>query len=145
MEVLKTQYRVHKQNVDAIVEAIHDSNGNVSFALYSLLVVMLVVGVGISQVLVNLISSGLIRLQTTVEEIEENGDLTLRAEVHQNDEVDSVAETFNRLVDNLANSVSQIMAQPDQLATAAEQTSASSNELSQLGEQLRSLVAQFKV
>ena len=54
---------------------------------------MVVVGGG-SQVLINLISSGLIRLQTTVEEIEENGDLTLRAEVHQNDEVGSVAETY---------------------------------------------------
>lgn len=131
LKVLKSTYQQHQDKVAIIQEEVHDSNTRVSFSLYSLLVVMLVVGVGISFFLANLISKGLIRLQTTVEEIEKNGDLTLRSNIQSNDEVGRLSSAFNRLIENLGSIVSQVKTQADQLATAAEQLSSVTEQTNQ--------------
>ncbi|QKQ27329.1 hypothetical protein [Candidatus Reidiella endopervernicosa] len=74
LTVLKNQYGEHKSEVDVITGEIHESNSAVTFSLYALLVAMVVAGIGISLFLANMISSGLIKLQRTVEEIEQTGE-----------------------------------------------------------------------
>ena len=121
---LKAQYNEHKQEVANIVEEVHHSNNMVSYSLYGLLVIMIVVGLGMSLFLANMISSGIQRLQGTIEQIENNNDLTQRADVNSNDEVGSLSAAFNRLVENLAGIVSDVTQKSDQLATAATELSA---------------------
>lgn len=121
---LKAQYKEHKQEVANIVEEVHHSNNMVSYSLYGLLVIMIVVGLGMSLFLANMISSGIQRLQGTIEQIENNNDLTQRADVNSNDEVGSLSAAFNRLVENLAGIVSDVTQKSDQLATAATELSA---------------------
>ena len=130
LNVLKAQFALHRQEVHDIVEAVHASNTRVSFSLYALLAAMVVVGIGISLFLANLIGSGLSRLKMTVEHIEREGDLTERADVHTDDEVGQLSEAFNRLVENLAGIVREVVAKADMLATAAEQLSAVTRQTS---------------
>ena len=123
LKVLKSRFQHHKHEVERIVEEVHASNNRVSLSLYGLLVAMIVLGLGISLFLANLIGSGVTRLQETVEHIEQQGDLTQRADIHTNDEVGRLSESFNRLVENLATIVREVIQKADQLATAAEQLS----------------------
>ncbi|GAB6040096.1 methyl-accepting chemotaxis protein [Endothiovibrio diazotrophicus] len=124
MQKLRDEVAQHKKEVNEIVEAVHRSNGHVSLALYALVVAMVVVGIGMSLFLANLIGSNLGRLKGTVEKIERDGNLTLRAEIASGDEVGALAESFNRLVENLAGIVREVVRKADLLATAAEELSA---------------------
>lgn len=129
-DVLKNQFKLNKKEVAEITELVHASNTMVSFSLYLLVVVMIVVGVGISIFLANLISKSLTSLQKTVERIEKEGDLTLRSDVESNDEIGNLAGAFNRLVENMANIVNEVTQKSEQLATAANQLSAVTEETS---------------
>ena len=120
---LKKQYKFHKQEMDNLIEEVHRSNNMVSFSLYALLVMMIVVGFGMSMFLANLISDGIHRLKATIEEIESTGNLTQRADIKSNDEVGVLASAFNRLIESLAAIVRDVTHKSDQLASAAEQLS----------------------
>ncbi len=130
LATIESQVTARKQEVQEIVDKVHASNTRVSVALYALLVVMVVIGVGVSLFLANLIGSGLRRLQGTVERIEQQGDLSLRADVRSNDEVGRLRDSFNRLVENLAGIVRDVMQKSDLLASAAEQLSAVTQQTS---------------
>jgi len=130
MEKLQSQYLEYKQVVATIVKDVHQSNNRVSFSLYSLLVILVMVGIGMSIFLANLISRSLLRLRDTVEKIEQSGNLTIQAEIQSNDEIGKLASAFNRLVDSLANIVRKVISQADQLAAAAEQLSAVTEQTS---------------
>ncbi len=130
MLALQEQYRVNKLKQDEIIEAVHQSNKNVSFSIYLLLAVMLFVGVGMSLFLANLISRGLVSLTKTVESIEKSGDLTQRADIQSNDEVGTLAAAFNRLIDNMSDIVSEVIQKSDQLASSAQQLSAITEQTS---------------
>ncbi|MCW8931468.1 MAG: methyl-accepting chemotaxis protein [Gammaproteobacteria bacterium] len=124
LDALKEQYKIHKQEQEKIVSAVHQSNKNVSFSIYLLLVVMVIVGIGASMFLANIISNALNSLRNTVESIEKSGDLTQRADIKSNDEVGILAAAFNRLIDNMSTIVSEVIQKSDQLASSAEQLSA---------------------
>lgn len=121
LDGFKEQYHIYENNVNESVKAVHASNNAVSFSLYLLLIVMIVLGVGIPFAIANLISGGLVQLQKTVEQIEQNDDLTLRSDVNSNDEVGTLAGAFNRLVENMANIVSEVTQKSEQLTTAADE------------------------
>lgn len=123
LKIIKQQYNRNKNIEAGIVQALHESTVDVSFSIYLLLVVMLVVGIGMSLFLANIISRALISLQSTVEHIEKSGDLTVRSDVHGNDEIGHLAAAFNRLVGNMLNIVSEVKQKSDQLANAAEELS----------------------
>ncbi len=130
LKALKKQYHTHKQDQEQIVEQVHQSNKNVSFSIYLLLVVMLVMGSSISLFLANLISSALISLRNTVESIEKSGDLTQRAEIKSSDEVGTLAAAFNRLIDNMAMIVSEVIQKSEQVSSSAEQLSSITEQTS---------------
>lgn len=130
LQVFKSQFSIHKQEVESLTDAVNSSNSMVSFSLYLLVVAMLIVGIGISIFLANLISKALISLQNTVEKIELDGDLTLRSNVDSKDEIGNLASAFNRLVENMANIVSEVTQKSEQLGTAANELSAVTEETS---------------
>lgn len=131
LETLTAGVEEHLEAVKSITEEVHVSTGRVKFSIFLLLATMIIVGVGISYFLANLISRALSSLQVTVEYIEKGGDLTQRAEIKTNDEIGNLAGAFNRFVENLSNIVSEVMHQSNQVATAAEQLSAITVETSQ--------------
>lgn len=120
---LKEKYTLSEQQLLDILEEVHQSNFSVSFSLYSLLGVMLVLGIIISLFIANSIGGAIHSLQLTVEMIEKSGDLTQRAEIKSNDEVGSLSASFNRLVNNLGDIVREVKQQSDQLASASEELS----------------------
>jgi methyl-accepting chemotaxis protein len=131
LKILQKKYLENKQAVKAISENVHQSNNRVSFSLYFLLASMLIGGIIISFFLANIISRALANLQNTVENIEKSGDLTQQAKIVSNDEIGSLAMAFNRLVDNLANIVREVMTKADQLATAAGKLTAVTKQTSE--------------
>jgi len=124
LKVIKDEYEMHKKMEGVLVRAVHESNDRVSFSIYLLLVVMLVVGTVVSLMMANTISRSIVKLQSTVEEIEQSGDLTKRSNVDSNDEIGILSGVFNRLIENLSNIVSEVKQKSDQLSLAAENLSA---------------------
>lgn len=123
LSILREQYDEHKQEELDILTAVHESNTQVSYSIYLLLIAMVLVGSGASLFLANMISRSLDNLHKTVEQIEKSGDLTQQADVSSNDEVGNLASAFNRLVNNLSTIVSEVKQKSDQLGSAAEQLS----------------------
>lgn len=123
--------RIYTAEKDQIVSAVHESNASVSFALYTLLAAMVVIGAAISISMANMISRPLSRLQETIERIESSGDLTVRAEVTTSDESGQLADAFNKLVNKLSIIVSEVTQQSDRVANAAEQLSTVTDSTSQ--------------
>ncbi len=130
LDTFRKQYHDNEVKVNELVKAVHASNNMVSYSLYFLLVVMVVLGLGIPIAIANIISRGLVRLQSTVENIEHDSNLTLRSDVRSNDEVGNLAAAFNRLVENMANIVNEVTQKSEQLATAANELSAVTEETS---------------
>lgn len=131
LATLESLSEARQEDVNRIVEEVHSSNHRVSFSLYLILGVMVVVGAGISLFLANMVSRPLAMLQATIEHIEGNGDLTERAKITSRDEVGHLAEAFNSLIDKLANIVSEVTHQSTRVATAAQQLSAVTENTSQ--------------
>ncbi|VAW83126.1 Methyl-accepting chemotaxis sensor/transducer protein [hydrothermal vent metagenome] len=117
--ILLERLDYHQKVVDRTIEAVHTSNTRVSASLYGLLVAMVGAGIGISFFLANLISGGIVRMQQTVEDIEQQGDLTRRVNVNSNDEVGRLAGAFNRLVENMANIISEVKKEANLVADSA--------------------------
>jgi methyl-accepting chemotaxis protein len=63
----------------------------------------------------------------------------------RNSEIASAAEEQNAVTNEINNKVMRISEITEQTAAGAQQTSSASNELNQLAEQLKALVVQFKV
>ncbi len=124
VKILKTlrERAHHYVNVaNQSVESVHESNDNISTSLYFLLVTMVGAGIGISFFLANMVGGGIVRMQKTVKDIEQQGDLTRRVDVHSNDEVGQLAGAFNRLVENMANIISEVKTEADLVANSAAQ------------------------
>lgn len=120
---LVEQTTYQKKEVERLIAEVNNSNAWVSYSLYTLMVAMVVVGAAISLFLANMISCALRRLQKTVQDIEQTGDLTMKADTSTQDEIGSLAESFNQLVKNLSNIVRQVIQESDRLAKASENLS----------------------
>ncbi|MBB1076131.1 methyl-accepting chemotaxis protein [Rhodoferax sp. 4810] len=98
-------------------------NIRLSTAQYVLTALVIVLGIGISVLLANTIGKHLRELEKTVEHIEGQGDLRLRATLATKDEVGRLAHTFNRLVEKQAMIVRAVTQKADALAASATQLS----------------------
>jgi len=125
---LKKELLKNKTTVDTIVKQVHESNTRISIALYALLATMIILGLGISLFLANMIGKSISSLQKTVEYIEESGDLTKRALITSKDEIGGLSSSFNRLIEKLANIVSDVSSQSIKLASAADELTTITNE-----------------
>lgn len=71
----------------------------------------------------------LISLEATMEKVKE-GDLTVRSDVHTNDEIGQMAENFNIMIDHFAGMLSKFKSVAEHVATSAGDLAASSEEVS---------------
>lgn len=137
LKTLQAREQYYGGEVSRIVEEVHASNTSLSTSLYLLLAVMIGTGVGMSFFLANLVSRGIVKMQKTVENIEQQGDLTQRVDVHSNDEVGQLAGAFNRLVVTMSGIIREVKTEADlvsdsatQMRTVTEQTSCGAQQQS---------------
>jgi methyl-accepting chemotaxis protein len=123
LTTLESLQTAQKLALEAISKGVHSSTENVSFAIYLLLVIMVVFGIGISLITSSIITRGLVALQTTIEEIEKNNDLTQAVDITSNDEIGFLAAAFNRLIRRLLDIVTEVKQRSEQLATSSEELS----------------------
>lgn len=122
-KIINAEYNKYKKIELELVQKVYVSNKHVNFSIYTLLAVMLIAGIGIPLFIANTISSAIVKLQATVEDIEQSGDLTKQANVKSNDEIGILSISFNRLVKNLSNIVLDVKQKSDQLASSSEKLS----------------------
>lgn len=128
IDTLSHQYNLQKEKTENLSQKALLAGTSVRISVYILLATMLVAGTGISLLLANIISQGLVLLKNTVEEIETNNDLTLSANIISNDEVGDLSAAFNRMVSKQAIIVSEVKQHAALLASAAEELSAVTTE-----------------
>lgn len=119
LDVLNTEYHKQQAIVQSILEKVAKANDRVVFSLYMLFAAMLIVGVTMSLFMASKISEEVTELTETIRHIEENGDLTLRAQAYSDGEVGILARTFNKLVISLFNIVADVHYKGEQLVTSA--------------------------
>ena len=73
----------------------------------------------------------LIQLGNTIGQIEQNSDLTQRAEINSKDEIGAMATSFNRMLAKFQDIVQQVSSSTAQLASASEEMSAVTVQTSQ--------------
>jgi len=81
------------------------------------------------------------RLETTMTEIAQSGDLTRRAEVAQRDEIGRMAAAFNTMMGRLQKLIGDVRSASDRVAAASQQLSGSSSSLAEVSEQQSGAVA----
>ncbi len=124
--------------VDRLKAAAEETQTEVSQKLQSaqtfglgLAVAALVVGVGISAIVVRGVSSGVARFVREVEEIRKSHDLTRRVDVSSGDELARAGAGFNSFVESLQSLVNELLRSSGQVAAAATEIAASSEEMAQ--------------
>ena len=78
--------------------------------------------------IMNNILNSLLRLRTTMNHVEENNDLTVRADVKSNDEIGLMATSLNTMLEKFEALVQQINSSSAQLAAASEEVSSVAQE-----------------
>lgn len=86
----------------------------------------------------NQITRPVLRLVHTIEEIEQNSDLSRRIEHKAKDELGDMARSFNRMLEKLHHSMREVSGSTSQLAAAAEELSAITQETTRAVETQRS-------
>ncbi len=100
---------------------------------------LIIVVIMITLTMVKRIIKPIENLATQVQ-IVANGDLTVQAEVNGKDEIASLAQGFNTMVQNLRNLIMQVHSSSDQLAASSEELTASAQESAQATNQIASSI-----
>jgi len=93
----------------------------------------------IALVLAFFITSGIVKPVQQLQRLMEragNGDLTVRSEIKTGDEIESLGESFNKMITNQAVLVKQALTSAGELAAASEEMAAYSEELSSSVQQI---------
>ena len=103
----------------------------------SLTLVSILLAIVFAAYLVRTIVLPLQRVNKQLQEIADgNGDLTQELNVSSKDEIGMLAQSFNRMLDNLRQLILQIRGHAEQVAASAEQLTASSEQTSKATEQI---------
>jgi len=93
--------------------------------------VLVVLGVGIGIWFAGSVTRPIIKLSNTLQDIEQNSDLTQRVDIHSNDEIGMTANSLNEMLEKFHAGMQQVSSATAQIATATEETSAISIQTSQ--------------
>jgi len=95
-----------------------------------LFLIIATIAVGIGLYFALSITRPIIRLSSTMEQVEIDNDLTLRSDVHSNDEIGGMAQAFNAMLEKFEALIQQVSSSSTQLATASEEVSSVATESS---------------
>ncbi|MGX9417689.1 methyl-accepting chemotaxis protein [Vibrio sp. WJH972] len=102
-------------------QAATSSTIKISILLQIALVIIL--GTGFTFLLSKIIVTPLNSLRKTINTIQENGDLTLRADINSKDEIGQLSQSFNIMIDNLNSIVSNVRTQSEEVSISASELS----------------------
>ena len=101
-----------------------------------LVVICMVLGTFFAIMMARRFVKPLLQLEDTMDKVK-NGDLTVRSDIHSNDEIGRMAESFNIMIDHFADMLGkskdvahQVAVSAEDLASNSEEVSASSDEVS---------------
>ncbi|MFP3391389.1 methyl-accepting chemotaxis protein [Brevibacillus sp. SIMBA_040] len=110
----------------------------------SLSLVSILLAIVFAAYLVRTIVLPLQRVNKQLQEIADgNGDLTQELKVSSKDEIGMLAQSFNRMLDNLRQLILQIRGHAEQVAASAEQLTASSEQTSKATEQIAETIQEM--
>ena len=110
----------------------------------SLNLVSILLAIVFAAYLVRTIVLPLQRVNKQLQEIADgNGDLTQELNVSSKDEIGTLAQSFNRMLDNLRQLILQIRGHAEQVAASAEQLTASSEQTSKATEQIAETIQEM--
>jgi len=115
--------------------------GAVKTGLMAFLLGAVVVLVSLSVIFVRSITGPLAGLETTMTQIASNGDLTKRAEIHNQDEIGRMAGAFNTMMGQLQKIIGEVHGASKHVTMASEQLAGSSRSLAEVSEQQSNAVA----
>ncbi len=124
--LMQLQLDVAKQEYDAAQVRYEESR----FISIALLVVGLLLSMVIGFMLIRGISRSLLAMQQFAESLAE-GDLTVRIDLNQNDEIGIVAQSMAGMRDQLSGVVQQVRTNSDALGSASQEISATAQAISQ--------------
>ena len=110
------------------VDALFMQEATVAVGIYA---GMLVVIVLLSALVVKSVTQPIDQLQEVVHEVVDNGNLTVRAKIDQQDEVGLMGHAFNGMLDQLQHFVGQVGRGVEQVSSAAHQLAAVTEQTSQ--------------
>ena len=90
--------------------------------------IIIFIAVVVGQFISRMITSPIEKLSHTINEIESNNDLTIRADVTTNDELGSMGQSFNLMLEKFEALIQQVISSSHQLSTAAEEVSSVAKE-----------------
>jgi len=94
-------------------------------------VVLVIAGVVIGVFFAGSITQPIIKLSQTLNEIEQNSDLTKRVDINSNDEIGMASNSLNLMMEKFHAGIQQVSSATSQIATATEETSAITTQTSQ--------------
>jgi methyl-accepting chemotaxis protein len=115
-------------DTDEAFAAQNELAGTIRIAAIIVAVVMIALASAVGFVFANTLTRPLRRLANTVTEIEEHADLTQRIKIDSNDEIGQMGGALNRLLGKIHQSMTEFAASTAQVATAAEQMTAITDE-----------------
>jgi len=102
-----------------------------------LFIVMAAISAGIGVFFAHRMTKPIISLSNTMREVEDTNNLTLRSEVNSKDELGSMANAFNGMLEKFDMLIQEVYNSSTQLATASEEVSAVAQDSAQNVEQQR--------
>lgn len=144
---LKVLYSKHRKSINAVVAMSEKHNSkieeNASNAIKSrtvqlmiLLLASMFVGIGIFMIVLRQILSSLSLLNSGIQDIAVERNLTKRINISSKDELGHLANVFNKFIDNLQITIQQIDRNAETVASAATELSAASSQIASNAEEM---------
>jgi len=137
--------------VNRLSRIVVEANELIINEIIVIVAISLLLGIGGSYIVATKISNSILQLQSTVERIEENNDLSLMAEKTSNDEAGHLADSFNHLINQFNQIVSEVKKHSElianssqQLSSVTEQTSVGAQEQASSIDQIATAMTQME-
>ncbi len=128
------------------LKAYNDSDviyDNVSKIVIAILAIGIIISIGTALFISRLISKPIVLMAKSAEEIA-NGDLTVESiKVKNNDEIGELANSFNKMTDNLREIIRKITEASQNVAAYSQELSASSEETTAAAEQVSKTISEL--
>jgi len=94
-------------------------------------VILVIIGLAIGVLFAGSITNPIIKLSETINRIEQNSDLTERADINSKDEIGLASNSLNQMMEKFHAGIQQVSSASTQIAAASEETSAITTQTSQ--------------
>ncbi|GAB3247931.1 methyl-accepting chemotaxis protein [Chitinimonas naiadis] len=131
LPVIDKMVEYNTKAADALTKEAHADYANGRSRLITIAIVVSLLALGLSYWIVRSITGQLVRLSSTIREIQRDLDFTRRVEVHGNDEVADTARAFNALAENVQGVLRSADSTSGKLIDMVRELTASAHQVSE--------------